>query len=240
MTQADGNPLQILGKTYIVLTFGNESRRHEVFVANIQSPAILGLDFIQSHQCKIDFSSNMFGLGHSSIPIHSETDSQVPRSSRLVTVASDTVLPAGHRYMVSLIINGDNLDMDDGIIEPLSRQSDLSFLLGNTLVKTTNREVNIEMMNFSADKVVLVANTIVGLLHPVDDICDKGDNSYGVQHVMMSKLRPYLRNCMSFGRRKESSTNLDCTQGQQLQELLGKHVNVFSLSDEDMGRTDVL
>ena len=129
VTQADGNPLHILGKTYIVLTFGNESRRHEVFVANIQSPAILGLDFIQSHQCKIDFSSNMFGLGHSSIPIHSEADSQVPRSFRLVTVASDTVLPAGHRCMVSLIINGDNLDTEDGIIEPLSRQSDLPFLL---------------------------------------------------------------------------------------------------------------
>ena len=120
--------------------------------------------------------------------------------------------------MVSLIINGDNLDMDEGIIEPLSRQSDLPFLLGNTLVKTTNREVNVEMMNFSADKVVLAANTIVGLLNPVDDICDKGDNSYGVQHVMCQNeaLPEKLYELW-----KESSTNLDCTQGQQLQELLG-------------------
>ena len=39
---------------------------------------------------------------------------------------------------------------------------------------------------------------------------------------------------------KESSENLDGTQGQQLRELLGKHVNVFSLSDDDMDRTDVL
>ena len=80
------------------------------------------------------------------------------------------------------------------------------------------------MMNFSAYKVVLAANTIVGLINPVDDIYNKGDDSYGVQHVMCQDEALPER---LYELWKENSENLDGTQGQQLRELLGKQLNVF-------------
>ena len=54
---ADGKHLNVLGQGTMEITLGPLRVMHNVIVADIQATAILGIDFLSKHDCKLDISA---------------------------------------------------------------------------------------------------------------------------------------------------------------------------------------
>ena len=94
---ANGQPVDVKGKINVPLAIGPQTLEHMFYVADIESEVILGLDFLDSHECTLNVAGQTLVYHGREIPLYLNTRSQ-PSSCRLMM--QETLTVPGYSEMI--------------------------------------------------------------------------------------------------------------------------------------------
>ena len=150
---ADGTPLDCSAGIIVPVRIGKVVVKQTVLVANISDQAILGLDFMRSHGCLIDLSTQEFEVQGQRVRGEVRLDQNYeiqPRCQTILWSKADQRFPSG------CLIEA-NPDFD----------TRYSIKVATCLATESNGKVPIRLMNIGSSPVKLYKNTIVSLAEPL-------------------------------------------------------------------------
>ena len=74
LVQDNGNPLPLMDQKFIETALGPLRVSHQVIVADIKDDAILGIDFLNEHDYKLDLASQLLTIQETTINMWNEGD----------------------------------------------------------------------------------------------------------------------------------------------------------------------
>ena len=164
IVSASGNKLNTMGKTRLCLVINDTSCAMDVVIAEMDVDAILGLDFMISHNVKVDVRGMVMNINGKSCSLTQAGKIGCYR----VTVSEQVVVPGRSEVIVpGKLVDWTEQQGQIGVIEP----SD-SFITSNkgmvakTLVKA-NEQVPIRCANFSDEPHILYPGTNIAEFSPV-------------------------------------------------------------------------
>jgi transposase InsO family protein len=241
---ANGDNLRVLGKTQMRFKVGSHEYKHPIIVAELTNDGILGMDFLRTYGGSIDLKSNKIILDGQEVPTQVALDG---RKCYRVTLAAKTMVPAGHRVLVSgKVKTGVLSTKTDWMVESLSKPpGGKCLLVGRSLVSGGSGRVTVEMFNPTDEDVFLNRGTQTALVHPVEMEGELGD---GKTPTKENQDREYVRKIsadVSLPEELETLIEgvqcpLSTKEKRQLQNVLLRNKDVFQLKGEPLGKTDLV
>ena len=242
---ADGAPLQIKGRMTTNLRIGEEEFPVEVIVGGIQGDAILGMGFLLSIGCQLDFERMQMRCGKHLVQCH---ERKGWLGCRRVQVKQTMMIPAGQE----MIVTGKIKDWQPsnknaiGLIEPSDRNKiteDKSLLVARTLVDVARSEVPVRVCNLSTLPMLVYKNTLLGMVTSVDetDVLEAETKRHTLNTVQSGeaaqerKMPEHLEEMF-----KRSVEHLDEEETQKVADLLIRYQDVFSKGSHDLGCTGLV
>ena len=96
---ADGQSLPFLGRGLFSIAVGRVTVQHEIWIADIEPDGILGMDFIQGHNCKLTVGRDWFEL-----TLHGRTTCRVEEKSPPRCMRIAVALPFLGRGLFSVAV----------------------------------------------------------------------------------------------------------------------------------------
>ena len=84
-------PIQVKG--LIELSIGNLKTQHEIWVADVYDECILGMDFLQKHECLVDLKRKILQVRNKEILLIKGRRSTIPSCCRVVSETAVTLPP---------------------------------------------------------------------------------------------------------------------------------------------------
>ena len=227
---ASGSALKVLGKVLIHFMLNDTELHHEMIVADITLDGILGLDFLVKHRAIINMRTQNLcvdGLQH---PIQLEGSAEKYK----VAVIHRVVIPPRAELLVEGKVCADpdgGLPSKAGLVEPSDKflKSDTG-ILARALVRRQDT-VPLRIMNLSDSSKTIYPGTVVGEFSQVEEIVSlvpEPDISSQPNIEMPAHLTELYDKC---------TRGLDEDRKLKAKHLLIKYAALFSLTDEDVGRT---
>ena len=88
-----GEMTPIQAKGLIELSIGNLKTQHEIWVADVYDECILGMDFLQKHECLVDLKRKILQVRNEEIPLIKGRRSTIPSCCRVVSQTAVTLPP---------------------------------------------------------------------------------------------------------------------------------------------------
>ena len=152
-----GTPLQVRGTTKLQVEFGGQRHSMDVIVADsLRTEAILGLDFLDTHQCVIDVGHHKLNLKGHGCPIPlSQNKSSLPLTKDVrVVLPCDVFIPGSSVLEIGAVLQG-KIDTLTTIIVEREELQEPSVLLATCIVEpksdTENPVVPVKLMNLSSE-----------------------------------------------------------------------------------------
>ena len=226
-----GHRIPLQGPVDVELQVGAASVRHSVYVADVEDPCILGLDFLTKYKCKINMSNLTMEIAGVNVALEMQAEGtahsyriktqraiRVPPMTEMVVDCCAEGFPDSERSQSALI------EGKDGVGGGL--------LVGRTLVDCGKKSIPALVANISDKSINLSAITVLGTCQPVDHVEEmKETPPEGVKRS--GSLPEHLRDLYT-----RSSSELSPREAQELQNLLTTYADVFSKGDGDLGCTD--
>ena len=229
---ADGEPVDICGKAIFDVDLNGYIYSQQMSVAEIEAPAVLGYDFLKSHNCLLDIGRSRLNLDGRIVECILE--STLPSMYR-IRVAENTTVPCGTEMIVPAIIDGTLPHITKGMIESEQTQKLNGLLLAKTIVDPCDKLVPVRVMNVTDKPQVLYEHAHIGTCHAINHMETLQQDSTESREVIHTELPPHLQPIW------ESCTeNLTTDQASKVKDLLLKHSNVFAKDKNDLGRTDIV
>ncbi|XP_063404462.1 uncharacterized protein LOC134687932 [Mytilus trossulus] len=238
VVSANGEPIDILGKTQLSICIGQEVGRQSVLVArDLAQECILGVDFMRAHKLIIDFDTMALKSKTTNICLKKGNANLACN----IKCAKKEVIPAGHEKIIDgkLVAKGRGEVMTTnyvGIIESKLRQTnEKPVLLARSLVMSKKLTVPLRVANFSSEDVTIYKNTTLGIFSTIDENFDKDKGVCGA--VNSSTGCTGIRNTID-NMHVDCSLNLE--QKGRLNSLLEEYSSIFSNGPADLGRTSLV
>lgn len=258
---ADGTTLATRGciKVQIHLGGGSVVVEHECVVAAISDSGILGLDFLRTHQCQINLSSNVLTVVGKQVnccrvqaaqEVILREDEVVPARTEMIVRASTQSVPSG--------------DCSSVMFCPRSSFSERTEVqIAFSLSESSAESLPIRIMNPGVDDVHLYKGSVLGHLEPVEEVIpflsddinpgsdvsscepiqrvtsidtDSGwpTDSVEVVDKCVLQVPSHLEDLY-----QRSVRQLSQDEAQKLSQLLVTFQNAFAKDDNDLGKTTV-
>ena len=237
LSDVTGGRTTLYGPTEVLFTVGDTNVRQTVYVAdNLCDEVILGLDFLESNQCVLDFKRKTLWLEECGVPfLKGTTDTfgrSTPQALRVRVMTPVTVDPCTE-VVVHCKPVGQKFN-SIGVIETGPLKQD-GLVVGRSLIDPHARSVRVLVANVSGDPVRLKTGTTVGVCEPVELVVD-ADAVHGRQESRtgIEPLPDHLTQLLD-----DSSRDLTMLERQKVAILLGEYHDVFSSSDNDLGKTSL-
>ncbi len=224
-----GATAPILGCGRLKVQVGAFKAQHEIWVAEVADECILGLDFLERHRCHVDLGEGVLHVDHHQVPLQKPTTAEfkacrvitrsnvdLPPCSEVIVPATAVDVPAGARW---------------GLIE--SRHATNGVLVGKTLVDLGRAGVPVRVMNLSDHPQRIKRGQELASCEPISSVVSgspSNHDSCDSTSCLADHLKPLYERCV---------TDLQPHQRQEVIELLCRNADVFSCSQEDLGRTDI-
>ena len=226
---ADGSSIRPLGKLKTDLCFGGQIIAHEVVVANTSTEAILGLDFMQKHDCQLNLGSSRIFIAGIWTSLITEQDK--PQACQ-VTLAQTVCTPAMSELMISNKIED---GYPQNFMELAESPSDFTgrhgVLSGRTLVEKNVGDGPIQDLNPTTLPKLICKGTSVECLQAVNMNENKvgGDEDRGTV-IIPEHLQDLIQ---------RSTEHVNQVQKEKITRLLCRYWDLFDEDDGDLGRTDL-
>ena len=235
----DGSPLQVKGSVSVPLNIGGHHFICPVVIVQgiKEEAAILGLDFLQNHQCVIDFQhhSLRFPERNTVVPLNHTIQANMIPSMAAAVLRETVVLPA-YSELETLAVTS-NLVRHTGTVWLLENNQKMNANITVTrAIVLPAEEVVVRLINPTNTPTTVYKNTKVAT---VSQLTDDHLVSAVEVHVHVTNSPTTL---ISNNKRKslwETADHLSDTQQQQLYQLLLKYADVFPEHDNDIGHTTV-
>lgn len=235
----NGNLLNIRGSLTLAIRLGNVSCQNKFIVADIVPNVLLGVDFLQQHQCSIDFANQTVKIQDVQLPLItrdaiSASDGKVCNTvnvSASVRLSASVDIPGFSQVIVQGRVDG---SFPDRLvcIEPCQQFLE-KFNVGSARVLTgSNEAVSIRLQNWSSDPVTIRKDTIVGIL---EDCTVEPTSESEPESCNAVSEDPVSDPVELF-----DLSHLDDNQTTQVRALLSEFRDVISTGSMDLGSTSVL
>ena len=139
-----GATAPIRGRGDVSLQIGGLQTAHSMWVADITDQCILGLDFLESHGCRVDLGESMMHIGDQQIPLQRPVNPQ-PTCYRVLT-SRDIEIPASSEMIIPGKLDKPAHSIAWGILESLNTTN---LLVGKALVDLQREGVPVRVLNLS-------------------------------------------------------------------------------------------
>ena len=148
-----GEQAPIHGKGQLQLGMGSLVIPQELWVADIHDECILGLDFLQSHDCRVDLNEGSLTIGEEEIPLRSASELVCHKA----VLTEEVHLPALSETVVSVQMQDTKPRCGWGLLE-CSKVPD-GLLVARTLADLQRDQVPLRVANLSQNPQVVKKGT---------------------------------------------------------------------------------
>ena len=215
-----------------------------MWVADIQDTCILGLDYLECHNCSVSVKQGTLTIGSSQLPLKKSNSSVTPTCYR-VTLAKKVHIPPLSEVVVPVHVEGTGVH-SWGLLEPAYSPQTSSYMEGvlvaRTLVNVQNEVIPFRVLNLTQAEKTIPGGSVMGHFDTVKDVSVPMEKEQLVENEC-SKVRvaglvefpPHLKDLY-----EQSSQGLSSTQKATLQLLLCEYSQLFSTGPHDLGSTDLV
>ena len=231
-----GEKAPIRGTVELTLTLGTTRVAHKMWVADIQDSCILGMDFLEPHNCLINLGDRTLHIGDEEVPLK-KPQQEDSRVCCRVILDQTVNLPPRSETLISVRVEGLQADVGRwGVLGP--REETLAtdgLLTGRTLVDLSQPTIPVRIMNLADGERKIKCGSVVAVCEPVQSVLTQQDvKGTPVTEASTDKELPeHLTDLF-----ERSSVGLDSHQKGQLHSLLCDFASLFSTGAQDLGRTD--
>ena len=228
IVSASGTPLDVLGRAEVRIEINGSKFPFPAIIADVETDIILGLDFMKANKVVTDIANNSMSINGKTCPLQAAGKIGCYR----VVVSEKVCLKPRSETVVLGKVSDNSLLKDKGmfLVEP----SDKMLKSGESLVAralvTAGNTVPVRIMNLSHEEQVYNAGTNIAKISPVAEI-----QNVCTQPRHIKSVPEHLEDL--YNRSTDGMSKENC---KQVASLLKKHSNVFSTSDEDLGRTGIV
>ena len=232
---ANGSPLEVIGRTRMGIAIGQSKLEQDFIVANVNVDGILGIDFLSKHKCVIDIERLVISVLGTEHKLRLEGMS----TSYKISLVNRISMPP----RAEVIVKGKICASDDGrlpsrigMIEPIeSFARSNAGIVAKTLVRS-QEIVPVRILNPLSETQTIHPGTIIGTLSPIEKVVSSSFDIDEVSckkscHDIPSHIKDLYEKCTS---------DLGIEDKQKAKALLLRYAHLFSTSDEDVGRTDLV
>ena len=243
----DGSPLDVLGtcETNISLR-GEEFCWEMVVVNNLSSPAILGIDFLKSHQCSINLAEGCvcFPKPQQSDGPSTTQQSDSPRESNAsnckslkVTLPESLRIPAMSEMEIMASVQGSGVE-GTWVVEGIQSKK-VPVLIAHALVVPTDQGVPVRLLNTQSEPVMIHRGTCIAIMEScvipsetANAAVSTNDTNITTTTTPSIPSKEMLQKIV-----KNVSRELTDAQKEKLFSLLHTYSNILASSPSDLGHT---
>ena len=230
---ANGTPLQVLGRTNVELKFADKAWVQNVIVAELNVDGILGMDFLVENQCIINLQTHALSISGMDHPIRMEGTA---RTYKVAVVNRISLQPMSETIVEGTLCPAEDggLPFKAGIVEPTEKflRSDYA-LLAKTLVRS-QQTIPLRIMNTTTSVRTINPGTVIGKFSPVEEMMSAGGDDAD-RTEPSEDLPEHLKDLYD-----RCTVNLTEGNKMKAKQLLIKYSRLFSATDEDVGRTNIV
>ena len=219
---ANGERIGLDGKVTLEFRLGQKQFEHEFLIAKVDNHILLGLDFLEYHDCHIDFRNARLQVGTEWVACC--TSEGAPLVTK-VQAKHTTVIPGNTEKLVMARLNR-AWTQGPACVEGTNNAAQV--MVATSLHAPTDQDLVIRLMNPTDSPVTIKAGQLVARCTAVDLVST--DQPTGSQPELPAYLQEHMQ---------EWGQHLTTVEQQKLENLLQKHQDVFSSSKFDVGRTNV-
>ena len=225
---ANSTQIRVLGELDIPITFWRGFSVSTRFLVSDQIfEPMLGMDWLRQHRCRLGFGTGALFVGRRRIPLVKGNGSLW---CRRVVVAEDVVVAPRSQCDVPCVMQYRNLSTtaeawitEAGEVQP-------GVHLARVVLEDSANSACVRVVNLNEQPATLSGKQLLGGLHPVQI----GDERRVTQCARANMVAPMIETLM-----KDVSDDVPESVKGRLKELLLEFNDVFSTSDQDLGRTSV-
>ena len=252
---ADGQQAKTHGLGHVVVRLGTKEIEMHVIVAEVEDEGILGMDFLSQVDSRIDIVKNQVSINgevfdccdFKNQPLSSRC---MVRRSTLIEPYTEVIVPVTVQKR-SATLDPKSSQLGMRLLEPClnSHLQQKGLYVARTLVDVKeDRVVPLRVFNVSDNVYNLAAETVVALAKPVIDVTSLetyeengsvvGQARVMNQHVTGETIERTLPEPLQ--ELLEHCTDLTDSETARLKELLYDYQHVFSLTEGDLGTTQMV
>jgi len=244
LTAVNGSVVPVVGESTVELVTGNLTVRHRVIVADITPDVLIGIDFLRSHGCQIDFGRNVLSAGGRDVPLE-PTSNKYPSVCRVHLAHSVTVPPYAQVLVPAQIhANADeSVPTSAGYVSPsakfISKYS--TAMAGVVTTPDASGRVWVRLQNFMPRTTTIPRNYEIAEFDT--DISIDSDTDTAPQADGGKQACNAVNETNSIPSRPEELFQLDHlapTEKAAVSAVLNENTDVISLDPFDLGKTDVV
>ena len=239
---ATGEREPLCGESQLQVRIGSRELPETLWVAGIHDQCILGLDFLQSHNCQVNLKDGVLVVDGEETPLRRSATDQEPSCCRLV-LSEGVCLPPLSESVVPVTVDGASEYQRWGLFEQTSKpQSFKDLLVARTLVDLKGSQIPLRVMNLSTQPQKINKGAELAHCETLSTNCtikmdgDEDEIIGAVQNVYKEmKLPPHLMDLYD-----RSTRNLSRNESSEVFQLLCDYADIFSTDPSDLGCTDLV
>lgn len=224
---ANSTEINVFGELMLPLTIGSKEYTQNFIVADLKEfKGIIGMDFLGSHQGKVDIDKKTLKLGKSKVWLKSNPTAGITR----VKLVENVSIPPCSEMFVSCAVDRPCF-LEEGLVEPVRFLKGRKLLLAKSLVNPQCKIV-LSFINMGEKPVNLKSDTIVGKIYPVEKVClATHENMFDESFEVPDHLKPLIEN---------ASENLTESERGELKNLIVEFGDIFKEPEGPLGQTDLV
>lgn len=239
-----GEKAPIHGKGSLHVSIGKLTMTHPMWVADISDSCILGLDFLEHHNCSVNVKQGTLTIGSFQFPLKKSNSHATPLCCR-VTLAKKVHIPPLSEAVVPVHVEGTG-DHFWGLLEPVYSPQTSSYMEGvlvaRTLVNVQKDVIPLRVMNLTRAVKTIAGGSVVGHCDAVVDVSVPVEREeigacecIKVRAATSVDFPPHLKQLY-----ERSSEGLSSSQQAALRQLLCEHSQLFSTGPQHLGSTGLV
>src|SRR6218665_1528131 len=225
---ANGYEIRALGDVHLSLKVGrNFEIPSSLLVSDQITEPIMEMDWLREHRCRLGFGNGALFIGRQRIPLVKDDGAMWCR--RVIVAEAVEVSPKSQFDVAVRTLYGD-LSSTAPAWMTETKEIQPGVHLARVVVRGGNEAIQVRVINLNEEPVTLGKDQLLGGLHPVEvDVLESsgepketsgdGFSLAALLEDLPTEVTPKIRT--------------------QLERLLNDYRNVFSMSETDLGRTNV-
>ena len=238
LIEPDGTAIAVQGTTTVTIMVGEGSFMADVVVVDgLIAEVLLGLDFLEQHNCTIQAGERLLTLNNGKIVISLSGSDTVGKSPRMVVNLLQSVhIPPQSEIEVMAAGCGD-VSSGVWIVEPTTNGK-LPVLVARAVATPRNGCIPVRLLNLSSTSTKVSKGTTVGIIQAANEADIEVISNIRTQDSspQVTSTPKELRDALWSA--VEANKDLKESEKEQLYHLLLAYKDTFAHNQADLGRTD--
>ena len=232
-----GERHQVLGQARLTLKIaGVDFDQNFIIIEQLHHPLILGLDFMQQHNVKIDFQYRHMTFHDNLVAVALTCDSKFGYARSV----KREVIPAESEITIPVKLSK-SAEQNVVLLEPVESLQNLNIAGARCLVNAKNKRAALRLINPTKNDIILSPTRVIANVNIIDThyVYPFKDNCANISSAMpCANTTENLPNSADISFNIDNPT-LSKEQKEKLVSFLKQNTDVFSQSLYDIGKTDL-